>query len=78
MNVCDTKKLYDTEFEAQIACARLKDWNMEPYRCPNTGHYHITHKDRENRKGAGFGFARCEDCREIYKKGLVHTCSKEA
>lgn len=71
--VCDTKVLYDTEFEAEIACARHSD-DMKPYRCPNTGHYHITHIRKEERLGAGHGHSICDTCKLIYRTAKKHAC----
>lgn len=59
-DVCDSKVLYDTEFEAQRGAAIHKD-EMYHYRCPGTLHYHISHVDRSKRLGHGSNF-RCPKC----------------
>lgn len=64
--VCDTKQLYDTEFEAELAANRHKD-EMTHYLCPGTRHYHIAHVDRSKRQGHGFGWGKCPDCQRLFK-----------
>ena len=63
--VCNSKTMYDTEWEAELASAKITD-ELVPYRCPGTKHYHLTHMDREQRRGAGRGWKKCA-CGEIIK-----------
>lgn len=77
LNVCDTKTFYDTEFEAEIEAAKV-GWRhgeeFEAYACGN--HWHITHKNREQRRGVGHRFWKCPRCRAIVprKNQLDHKC----
>lgn len=75
LSVCETKKFYDTEFEATIAAARHNE-DMVPYKCRR--HWHITHADPTKRIGYGGGgkYGRCRDCNNIFsKEGLLkHDC----
>lgn len=76
---CDAKKFYDTEFEAELACARTGhrvQAEFLPYRCPLGTHWHIAHKDRTQwgryrKKNPGY----CEPCKQYmrpsrYKKHI--------
>lgn len=67
MTVCDTKILYDTEFEAQLAVAKHVD-EMTYYRCPGTRHYHLTHKRKQERLGHGKTGVKCPECNRIMSK----------
>lgn len=74
LTVCDTKKLYDTEFEAVIAAQKLEDKfgeEMVPYKCWPHAHYHLTHKNRKARRGVGKAFIKCEDCGRIMKRSKM-------
>jgi hypothetical protein len=86
LSVCDTKVLYDTEFEAEIS-ARKVEWKygskMHHYACYGDGtvrtpHYHIAHKHREERRGAGKNYTRCPGCylimRNRYDVIRKHRC----
>lgn len=67
MNVCDTKVLYDTEFEATVAAAKHRT-DMIPYQCGR--HWHLTHADPRKRLGHGGAkkFRRCPSCKQIYNR----------
>lgn len=77
--VCSSKILYDTEFEAEITAARLE--GMVPYRCPGTAHYHLTHKEKNKRRGFGHRKGMCPKCGLIRNRhGLnkhIHKCKGE-
>lgn len=64
MRICDSKVLYDTEFEAIVRAAkRTKQWGEEmmPYPCGT--HWHIAHKDKTLRnKHIRILKDYCEDC----------------
>lgn len=66
VTVCDTKVLYDTEFEAELAANRQYD-AMYHYRCPGTRHYHIAHVKKQERQGYGYGWGKCPGCKKLYK-----------
>lgn len=71
MSVCDSKVFYDTEFEATRAAVKTEfaiGEAMEPYLCPGSRHWHITHSDKSQRRGAGHRYAKCPDCGQIMKK----------
>lgn len=78
-SVCESKRYYDTEWEATIAAAHNKSASMEPYACGS--HWHITHKDPDERQGFGGGgrFLRCDNCRQLMRKkdSHKHVCPKE-
>jgi len=67
IRVCKSKKLYDTEFEAELAVAKTEHWLKEEYRvyrCPGTSHYHISHKDKSKSIGHGTqGMTVCPTCK---------------
>lgn len=65
--VCDSKVLYDTEWEA-IHAAQRKTWDAVPYKCPGTNHWHIAHKDKNQRFGYGFKMMECPNCKKIIKR----------
>ena len=68
---CETKKHYDTEFEAQRAAAITEDYlkaEMVPYQCGP--HWHITHKDPSKRRGYGM-YYRCPHCKQIIKRKRI-------
>jgi len=65
---CETKKFYDTEFEATIFAAKtagLLQAEMIPYKCGT--HWHITHADPSKRRGHGM-YYRCPHCKQIIKR----------
>lgn len=64
---CDTKVLYDTHFEAELAVARHAV-PMEVYPCGK--HFHLTHADKRKRLGHGkvTRFSRCPHCKQIYNR----------
>lgn len=71
MKSCDTKKFYDTEFEAEIAAAKFEGVTgamMVPYKCGR--HFHITHADPDQRRGYGI-YWRCPRCKQIIKRGKI-------
>lgn len=75
LTTCDTKAFYDTEFEAEVAKARVEDkFNQEMmiYRCRGAGvrafHYHLSHVNKEERRGAGHNHWRCPRCKMIIKR----------
>lgn len=49
---CLGKRYYSTKGRARAACAAMAAKHKQkfrPYRCPNCGKYHVTHKkDRDN------------------------------
>lgn len=68
-NNCETKKFYDTEFEAEIAASKTEGVTGEemiPYPCGR--HFHITHKDPDKRRGFGM-YWRCPYCKQLIKRG---------
>jgi len=65
--VCDSKVMYDTEFEAELACAK-KSWAAVPYKCPGTNHFHITHKNKAERLGFGGRVMKCPKCEKLVKR----------
>lgn len=65
--VCDSKVLYDTKFEAELAAAR-KSWDAVVYMCPGTKHFHIAHRDRTERMGYGYKLMKCPKCKEWIKR----------
>lgn len=71
ITVCDTKVMYDTHFEAELALARseyMSGSEMEIYECGR--HFHLTTKDRSKRRGVGHKYFKCE-CGKIVKVGHV-------
>lgn len=77
MNVCDTKKLFDSEFEASTVAAKMSasyGTEFETYRCGR--HFHITHKNPKLRRGVGHGHWRCPKCKQIARrnKAFKHKC----
>lgn len=87
LTACDTKTLYDTEFEATIAAAhKFSQYGEEMvvYACNPSNlrlpHYHLTHKLREQSRGAGKRYSKCPDCglimrRKKFEQGK-HTCTR--
>lgn len=75
LTVCDTKILYDTEFEATVMAAKQHRANMVPYQCGR--HWHLTHADLEKRRGFGGKHSRCPFCKQIYKRTKImrHECA---
>lgn len=75
LRVCDTKVLYDTEYEAEIAARKAEhNYNspMHHYSCYGSGgvsipHYHIAHDYKEHRRGAGKGYIKCPSCYLLMK-----------
>lgn len=86
LTVCDTKTLYDTEFEAIIAAAKKSyrfDQEMVPYACYGHGgvskpHWHLTHIHPHERSGSGKGYKKCINCGELFKRGATHQCDLRA
>ena len=79
MNVCDTKVMYDSEIEADIAAAHSNS-EMESYECGDKyKHWHLTHKKKEERLGHGRGakYGKCRYCKRIMKRVNLprHNCS---
>lgn len=79
VTVCQSKKFFDTEWEAQLAATRAEfkfGDEMKPYSCG--AHWHITHADPELRRGAGHKFTKCRRCREIVKQSKIskHKCER--
>lgn len=76
-NPCDIKVLYDTEFEAEIAAAKMGyklGVEMVSYRCPNTSHWHIANADPELRsRRRTVNRTYCEACDCYMKKGRWRT-----
>lgn len=68
---CDSKKLFDTEFEAEVAASKSgHSWDavMVAYRCGN--HWHIGNEDVSLRsKNRTFEPMYCKTCRVYMKKG---------
>lgn len=66
-NPCESKRFYDTEFEATIAAAKaggVFGAEMEPYLCPHGTHYHIANTNimlRGKYRRSG-NKTYCEDC----------------
>jgi hypothetical protein len=82
LSVCDTKVLYDTEFEAEIAARKYEhryDTDMRHYRCGT--HWHIAHVKKYERRGTGHRYRKCYKCGLIMKNEVFlenkHVCSKE-
>lgn len=76
-SVCDTKVYFDTEFEAEISAAKVEakhGGEFIPYRCGS--HWHLTHKNLLERRGAGHKYWRCPKCKKIVKRGQrdKHEC----
>lgn len=66
--ICATKKRYDSEFEAQRAAWRYENKSgdeMVVYKCTLYPHFHISHKDKNKRRGYGKGWKKCV-CGEIF------------
>lgn len=77
MTPCDTKKFYDTEFEANVHAAKTSGFTgheMVPYRCGT--HWHITHADPKKSRGVGHRHWRCPRCKQITKRrnAYKHKC----
>lgn len=77
LSVCDTKTLYDTEFEAEIAAVKeshRRGIDFTYYQCGT--HWHLTHRDYTQRRGVGKRYWRCPKCKEIVKKSNAwkHKC----
>jgi len=77
MDVCHTKRHFDTEFEATINAAKISykhNEEMEAYACGN--HWHITHVNPLQRRGVGHNYWRCPKCKKIEKrkKAAKHKC----
>jgi len=72
MRVCDTKKFYDTEFQAQRAASKT-EWslNAEMIHYPCGTHWHISHKNKSERRGYGHNYWRCPHCKQIIKKSKI-------
>lgn len=76
-SVCETKKHFDTQFEAEVNAAKA-EWKFgeefEAYACGS--HWHITHSNREQRRGVGSRFWKCRRCQAIVprKNQLNHKC----
>lgn len=69
ITVCQTKKFFDTEFEAVINAAKIEHkWNEEmvAYACGT--HWHIAHADPLKRRGVGHNHWRCPKCKKIEKR----------
>ena len=66
ISVCETKKFFDTEFEASLAAAKITKVEYIPYKCGY--HWHLTHADPDKRQGYGGGkkYKRCDKCRDIF------------
>lgn len=68
-NPCDVKRLYDTEFEAEIAASKASydlDSEMVHYRCGL--HWHIANKAKKNRsKNRKHHQTWCSACK-VYMK----------
>ena len=86
--VCDTKTLYDTEFEATIAAAKKSfqfGQEMAAYPCNPSHlrhpHYHLTHVRKNERRGAGSRYIKCESCGLFVRRWKYehdkHICPKE-
>lgn len=78
LTVCQTKKHFDTEFEAQHYANKVEyrfKEEMMAYPCNN--HWHITHVDPSLRRGAGHEHWRCPKCKSIMKQSSAakHKCS---
>lgn len=52
INTCQTKQAYASEFEAEQAIARTKQYNPDAelsiYYCPNCQRYHLTRKQNRH------------------------------
>lgn len=76
---CNYKKLYDTEFESQRAAAKMERRVEEEfihYPCGN--HWHIAHKDREQRNRHIKDMrTRCEVCNCDIKVGTYGKHAKK-
>lgn len=90
LRVCDTKILYDTEFEAEIAARKTEHrygTQMHHYSCFGAGgnyrpHWHVAHSRRSSRRGAGKGYIKCPVCYLLMKNTPVkirnHRCTEKA
>lgn len=79
MNVCDTKRLFDTEFEASIGVAQVEakfGGEYTKYQCGS--HWHIAHANPAHRRGAGKHYWRCPVCKQIAPRQAAskHKCDK--
>lgn len=78
-NACDSKVLYDVEFEAELAAVKFESHSgekMRAYRCPGTNHFHITHVDKEKQGKKRLGKTKCVRCgvfvrNNKYRKHIV-------
>lgn len=79
LTTCQTKKFYDTRFEAEIAASKTEAFLDEEFMVYPCGtHWHISHKDPEKRLGAGNKYWKCSKCRLVMKKQRIgkHKCRK--
>lgn len=81
VTTCQTKVAYDTQFEAELAIAKVEEiWGdeMRAYQCWPWGHWHLTHKDRQKRLGYGNAFTICPGCAVMMKKTRMpkHKCGR--
>lgn len=77
IDVCKTKRFFDTEFAATINAAKVTGavgQEMEAYQCGT--HWHITHVNPKERRGAGHDYWRCPKCKKIEsrKHASQHKC----
>lgn len=73
IKVCDSKVMYDTEWEATRAAIVYDhdDGEMRPYRCPGTNHFHITHVQKNKRVGHGRNKVKCLTCNDLISKNNI-------
>lgn len=79
ITICETKRHFDTEFEATINAAKVTGSvgeEMVPYQCSN--HWHIAHSDPQKRRGVGHNYWRCPKCKRIErrKNAKKHKCDR--
>lgn len=72
-STCQTKKHFDSEYEAQRGAAIAEfdiGQEMTWYKCTPIPHWHIAHKHKKHQTGYGRHsiFKRCYDCRQIVKR----------
>lgn len=77
VSVCQTKRHFDTEFEATLYANKVElhyGEAMMPYKCGP--HWHITHADPAKSRGVGHKYWRCPKCKQIMKqeKAAKHKC----